>query len=315
MTEGTMDQAAGGVPIGEEPDGAPAIAPIPGTVKAKRFRPALRYELIGCGFFGHELVGTDAGALRPEDELFARDSDDALRWYRCLRCDSWLPLAPPSAPTRPFPPAREDIALPLRGRPLRDRIVLRLIAIDRVIHFLLIGSLAVAILYFARHRADLQGDYTRILNKLQAAFGGPFNDTKTGLLHEVNHLVSLSVGRLYLYGAAIGLYAIINAVEAVGLWYAKRWAEYLTVVEASVFIPFEIIELTASISVLKLLALAINVVVVVYLLIAHRLFGIRGGGTRAAEIHDQDVGWAPLERATPSLVPARAIATPCPPPA
>jgi len=104
MTEGTMDQAAGGVPIGEEPDGAPAIAPIPGTVKAKRFRPALRYELIGCGFFGHELVGTDAGALRPEDELFARDSDDALRWYRCLRCDSWLPLAPPSAPTRPFPP-------------------------------------------------------------------------------------------------------------------------------------------------------------------------------------------------------------------
>jgi hypothetical protein len=87
------------------------------------------------------------------------------------------------------------------------------------------------------------------------------------------------------------------------------------VVEASVFIPFEIIELTASISVLKLLALAINVVVVVYLLIAHRLFGIRGGGTRAAEIHDQDVGWAPLERATPSLVPARAIATPSPPPA
>jgi len=78
----------------------------------------------------------------------------------------------------------------------------------------------------------------------------------------------------------------------------------ITVVEASRLHPFEIIELTASISVLKLLALAINVVVVVYLLIAApTVSGSAAAATRAAEIHDQDVGWAPLERATPSLVP------------
>src|SRR6266568_1666815 len=60
----------------------------PGTEKPRRFRPKLRYELVGCGLHGHEIMGTDAAALRPEDELFARESG-GLRWYRCLRCDSW----------------------------------------------------------------------------------------------------------------------------------------------------------------------------------------------------------------------------------
>ena len=76
----------------------------PGTERPRRFRPKLRYELIGCGLHGHEILGTDAAALRPEDELFARDSG-GLRWYRCLRCDSWLPLTPPEHPARKYPPA------------------------------------------------------------------------------------------------------------------------------------------------------------------------------------------------------------------
>jgi len=41
----------------------------PGTERPRRFRPKLRYELIGCGLHGHEILGTDAAALRAEDEL------------------------------------------------------------------------------------------------------------------------------------------------------------------------------------------------------------------------------------------------------
>jgi len=44
----------------------------PGTEHTRRFRPKLRYELIGCGLHGHELLGTDAAALREQDDLFAR---------------------------------------------------------------------------------------------------------------------------------------------------------------------------------------------------------------------------------------------------
>ena len=84
----------------------------PGTEKPRRFRPKLRYELIGCGLHGHEILGTDAAALRAEDELFARESG-GLRWYRCMRCDSWLALTPPVHPTRKYPPSRDEIVLPL----------------------------------------------------------------------------------------------------------------------------------------------------------------------------------------------------------
>jgi len=125
----------------------------PGTEKPRRFRPKLRYELIGCGLHGHEILGTDAAALRPEDELFARESG-GLRWYRCLRCDSWLALTPPEHPARKYPPARAEIMLPLRGKPLRDRYVLRLIALDRMLHFLVLSALAAAVLLFARRWAE-----------------------------------------------------------------------------------------------------------------------------------------------------------------
>ena len=71
----------------------------PGTEAPQRFRPKLRYELIGCGLNGHELLGTNAKQIRDKDHLFVRESE-GLRWYRCLRCDSWLALSPPEAPTQ-----------------------------------------------------------------------------------------------------------------------------------------------------------------------------------------------------------------------
>src|SRR5436305_8302548 len=104
--------------------------PLPGITKPQRFRPKFHYELIACGLRGHELVGLDAARLRAEDGVFARESaDGATRWYRCLRCDSWLPLPPPADAPREVPPDRAQIEVPLRGRALRDKIVLRVIAV------------------------------------------------------------------------------------------------------------------------------------------------------------------------------------------
>ena len=40
-----------------------------------------------------------------------------VRWHRCLRCDSWLPLAAAGTPAREHPPERDEIELPLRGPP------------------------------------------------------------------------------------------------------------------------------------------------------------------------------------------------------
>src|SRR6201996_2776885 len=199
----------------------------PGTEKPRRFRPKLRYELISCGLQGHEILGTDAATLRPEGELFGRESG-GLRWYRCLRCDSWVALPPPEHPARKYPPARDEITLPLRGTPLRDRYVLRLIAIDRALHCVVLILLAVAVFLFAASKAVLYQDFMRIVTSLQGGMGGPVNTTAGGAVRALTRLFAISIHSLTLTGVALAGYALLEGVEANGLWHGRRWAEYLT---------------------------------------------------------------------------------------
>jgi len=285
------------------------VAP-PGTERPRRYRPKLRYELIDCGLHGHELLGTDAARLRDEDSVFAREAG-GLRWYRCLRCDSWVALSPPRRPAAQYPPRRHEVMLPLRGRPLRDRYVLRLIALDRLLHFVVLAVLAVALLLFAHDRAMLNADFTRIVKDLQGGLGGPVNNSNHGIAHDLRVLFSFSITNLYLLAAGVGAYAVLEGTEAVGLWLGRRWAEYLTFVATVVFVPIEIRELTKGISWLKLLTLVINVLIVLYLLLAKRLFGLRGGGKAVRAERERDTGWAAIERATPGhAVPLAPVAPP-----
>jgi hypothetical protein len=112
-------------------------------------------------------------------------------------------------------------------------------------------------------------------------------------------LFGFSITNLYLAGTAIAAYALLEGVEAVGLWYGRRWAEYLTFIATIIFVPYEVYELTKGVSALKLVALILNLAVVAYLLIAKRLFGLHGGGKAERAEHDSDTGWPPIERATP----------------
>jgi uncharacterized membrane protein (DUF2068 family) len=280
---------------GQAPD--PPTAP-PGTERPRRFRPQLRYELIGCGLHGHLLLGTDAARLRDEDALFAREAD-GLRWYRCLRCDSWLPLSPPRHPSERYPPPRQDVVLPLRGRPLRDRYVLRLIALERVLHFVVLATLAVLLFLFARDRAMLNADFTRVVKDLQGGFGTPANNSSHGIVHDLRRLFAVDITDLYLVAALAAAYAVLEGAEAVGLWLTRRWAEYLTFVSTAVFVPYEVYELGRGVSPLKLVALAVNLLIVIYLLVAKRLFGLRGGGKAERAERAADSGWEAIERATP----------------
>jgi uncharacterized membrane protein (DUF2068 family) len=267
--------------------------------KPRRFVPQFHWELIACGVEGHELVGLDVRQIRPEDRVLVREYD-GKRWYRCVRCDSWLPLPPPENPTRDHLPPLDQIELPLRGRPLRDKIVLRLIAIDRAFHFVVLGLLAIAVFLFANHQADLHHRFYRVLNDLQIATGGnPSQGHKHGLLHLLDQLFTLQSSKLRLAGAGIGAYALLEGAEAVGLWYQKRWAEYLTFLATTALLPLEIYELSHSVTPFKVIALIINLAIVVYLLFAKRLFGLRGGAAADEELRKRDVGVEALLRTTP----------------
>jgi uncharacterized membrane protein (DUF2068 family) len=253
-----------------------------------------------CGTRGHEIVGSDAAEVRPEDALLVREDAHGTRWHRCLRCDSWLPLAPPQDPTRQFPRGRSEIALPLRGRPLRDKIVLRLIAIDRAFHFVVLGGLGVLVLLFSADRATLRHTFYKVLADLQGGTVSGQSHARHGLLHELDNLFTTSSAHLHLLAAVLLAYAVVEGIEAVGLWYQQRWAEYLTFVVTASLLPFEVYEIANRATVFKIIAFIINVIVVVYLLVAKRLFGLRGGAAAEAADRRLDYGWEALERAAPA---------------
>jgi uncharacterized membrane protein (DUF2068 family) len=274
----------------------------PGTVRPSRFRPRFHWELLVCGLRGHELVGTDAARLRPEDELVVRELD-GLRWYRCLRCDSWLPLPAPVRAARELLPAREEIRLPLRGKALRDKIVLRVIAVDRAIHFVVLGLLSVVVFLFASHEVRVRTLVYRIVNAVQGTTGNPAHRHHGGLLDTLLHVFTFRSPTLYAVAAAAAAYAVLEGVEAVGLWYQRRWAEYLTFVATLAFFPYEVYELLRSVSPFKVAAIVVNIAIAVYLLLAKRLFGLRGGAAADEEERARDVGWQALERTAPRLAP------------
>jgi uncharacterized membrane protein (DUF2068 family) len=253
-----------------------------------------------CGLQGHALIGTDAAELRDGDSVFARDHPPG-RWYRCLRCDSWVPLELPRDPTRRFPPPRHEIELPVRGKPLREKIVLRGIAVERSLHFVILGLLGIAVLVFANHERTLRSSYYRVLTDLQSGVaGGPVQTSgHVGILHEFDRLFSLRSGTLHEVGFALLAFAVLEGVEAVGLWYVQRWAEYLTFLATSILLPLEVYEIVHHRSGLKIVGFLVNLAIVIYLLFAKRLLGLRGGGAADAAERERDMGWEPIERATP----------------
>jgi len=251
-------------------------------------RPANRYELFTCGWLGHVLVGTDAADISAADAAVVREVG-GLRWHHCLRCYDWVVTPPPAAPGRPAVPDRGEIELPLRGRLLRDRYVLRLIACDRAVHVVVLAALAVIIFFLAGDHKALQRDYSHIVQ----AFGGP--SQAHPILGRFKNLFTITTSHLYEAGAVVIAYGVLEATEMVGLWMAKRWAEYLTFVATVVLIPVEIYELTSSVSVLKLITFVINVVIAAYLLWSKRLFGLNGGQRAEEQRLLSAVSWEALE--------------------
>jgi uncharacterized membrane protein (DUF2068 family) len=157
------------------------------------------------------------------------------------------------------------------------------------------------VIAFAGHEASLRNAYYRILTDLQGGVaGGPVQNTgHVGILHELDRLFSLRSGTLREVGIALLAYGVLEGIEAVGLWLTKRWAEYLTFLATAILLPLEIYEIVHRRSALKIIGFLINLAIVIYLLLAKRLFGLRGGGAADEAERARDTGWDAIERATP----------------
>ncbi len=77
-----------------------------------------------------------------------------------------------------------------------------------------------------------------------------------------------SDARLQFYAALAAVYAMIRFAEAWGLWQQRVWAEWVGVIGAAIYIPFELIQIVRRPHSLHFILLALNLFLVAYLLAA-----------------------------------------------
>jgi uncharacterized membrane protein (DUF2068 family) len=71
--------------------------------------------------------------------------------------------------------------------------------------------------------------------------------------------------QLWALAALALLYALLRFAEAYGLWFERRWAEWIAAVSGGIYVPLEIYELTRSVTWIKMAALLLNAAVVGYM--------------------------------------------------
>jgi uncharacterized membrane protein (DUF2068 family) len=205
--------------------------------------------------------------------------------WRCLRCGDFVP-----GPPRGSGPADEAPPVP-RGRVLRDLFILRVLAVERAVRGVLILLLVYGVVRLKDRQADLRRAFEQDMPLLRPlADKLHLNLDDSGVVHTIQRILALQTRTLVWIAVGLAAYALIELVEGVGLWYALRWAEYLTVVATAAFLPLEIYELTEKFTWLRIGALIFNIAAVVYLLFAKRLFGLRGGHRAVqAERHSESL--------------------------
>lgn len=89
-------------------------------------------------------------------------------------------------------------------------------------------------------------------------------------------LLNIDEKELRLLSVGTVLYAVLFSVEGLGLWFARTWAEHLTILSTAGLIPVELYELTKKISATKSAVLLLNVGIVLYLLLDRWRLGRKG---------------------------------------
>ncbi|MFI7537064.1 DUF2127 domain-containing protein [Streptosporangium sp. NPDC049376] len=241
------------------------------------------WSLLTCAFTGHRTYAPDEPELRER----LRTATAAGEAWRCLRCADFT-----VGPVQGGGPA--DLAPDVsRGDHLRDIVVLRFFAVERLFRTVLLLPAAYAVWRFRGNREPLQQIFQRELPILGQA---GLDVQHSRVLSWIQDALGASETTLRWITVALVAYAAVELVEAVGLWLLKRWGEYFAFVATGVFLPLEIHELTQRVTPLRLGALLVNLALLGYLVWTKRLFGLRGGRT-AYEAERRSASLVEIERA------------------
>jgi uncharacterized membrane protein (DUF2068 family) len=120
--------------------------------------------------------------------------------------------------------------------------------------------LAVGIVLVTHPHTNWGEEVTRLAEKLGQ------NPRGNWIKRIIDRISKIKADKNTILGVAALGYAVLEGVEAYGLWTRKRWGEWLTVVATSLFFIPEVWELTKSATPLKVGALLANIVIVSYLI-------------------------------------------------
>lgn len=134
---------------------------------------------------------------------------------------------------------------------------------DRLIVLIGIGKLAKALVLFAAAVSVFATLHSGVRDWLKQLAAGSGREVIT---RYVGGLSNSGPHRLELIGGGLLIYAALFTVEGVGLLKKKVWAEWLTIIITTSFIPLEIYELVHKGSGMKAAVLVANILIVIYLI-------------------------------------------------
>jgi uncharacterized membrane protein (DUF2068 family) len=111
---------------------------------------------------------------------------------------------------------------------------------------------------------DVEAYVENLLNEVRM---DPGNRHLGALLSKLNLLDDKKIAAL---SGLTFAYSALFLVEGTGLFFEKRWAEWLTIVATVSFVPLEIYEIFKVPSVLKCAMLVLNVAIAVFLIVTVR---------------------------------------------
>jgi uncharacterized membrane protein (DUF2068 family) len=145
----------------------------------------------------------------------------------------------------------------------QDNGLLRLIAIFKLFKALTLIAVGIGAL-----RLGNDGDPVNSVARTVARFG--FNPGGHFLDQALAKLANLPPKDFKDLGIGSFIYAALFLTEGVGLWLAKRWAEWFTTIITASLVPLEIYEIDHRPTVTKVVVLLLNLVIVAYLILRIR---------------------------------------------